>query len=130
MSATFPKPLMTILGPIVKGERTVILTEEFSARTDIGTIRVPKGFVSDGASVPRSVYSIIGHPFGKYLESAIIHDYLYRDETEFDASRAEADSIFLELMKAQGIGFSKRWAMYLAVRSGGWLSFKKRRAMP
>lgn len=126
MSNAFPKPLMTVLGPIVNGERTIILTQPFKAVTEIGVVTVPKGFHSDGASIPSWAMGIIGHPFGRYLESAIVHDYLYRDGAEFNASRAEADSIFLELMKAQGISFPKRWSMYLAVRSGGWLSFHKR----
>lgn len=115
-----------MLGPIVGGERTIIVTKEFVANTEIGVIRVPKDFISDGASIPKVGYSIVGHPFGRYLESAIVHDYLYRSNCSFDATRCEADGIFLELMKAQKVPFLLRWPMYLAVRSGGWLSFKKR----
>ncbi|HIE98682.1 MAG TPA: DUF1353 domain-containing protein, partial [Fuerstia sp.] len=38
---------------------------------------VPAGFVSDGASIPRLFWAIIGPPIGSsHLLPAIVHDYL------------------------------------------------------
>jgi len=78
-------------------------------------ITVPEGFVTDFASVPRLplMYLIAGDTAHA---AAVIHDYLYRTR---DRSRAEADAIFLEAMKASWEPFLRRWIMYLAVRAGG-----------
>ena len=126
MTAKFPQPLMSHLGPIIGGERTIIVDQPFVVHSEIGTIVVPKNFSSDGASIPQGAYSVVGHPFGRYLESAIVHDFLYRNGDFEDITRAEADGVFLELMKEQGIAFHLRWAMYLAVRAAGWRSYQKR----
>ena len=40
-------------------------------------------------------------------------------------SRKEADKVFLEVMKEQGIGFFKRQLMYRAVRTFGIFAYKK-----
>ncbi len=40
-------------------------------------IVVPKGFVTDGASIPRILWPIIP-PFGPLLEGAILHDFGYQ----------------------------------------------------
>ena len=39
-------------------------------------IKVFKGFITDGASIPKCLQSIY-NPFGKWIKSAVIHDYLY-----------------------------------------------------
>lgn len=84
------------------------------------TIIVPESFISDGASVPRPLWSIF-HPFGRYLEAAIIHDWLC---VEGKAGRCycnsrEAHQVFREAMQVQGVCFHKRWSMWLGVRAGG-----------
>lgn len=40
-------------------------------------IRVPKGFITDFASVPRILHSVLPKT-GKYGKAAVLHDYLYR----------------------------------------------------
>jgi len=39
---------------------------------------IPKGFITDLASVPSWLWSIMP-PFGKWMVAAIIHDYLYQN---------------------------------------------------
>ena len=56
---------------------------------------VPKGFVTDLASIPRIFFSAL-RPDGIYCHAAIIHDYLYWEQTR---SREESDSIFEIAMK-------------------------------
>lgn len=82
-------------------------------------IRVPKGFVTDFASIPRIFLNILPK-LDTHRRAAILHDYLYATEGIGIYSRAKCDSIFLEAMKVLGVPFMKRWAMYLAVRSGGF----------
>ncbi len=84
-------------------------------------ITVPKGFITDFASVPRILHSVFP-PRGKHSGAAIIHDYLYATQKR---SRSESDSIFLEAMKVLGVGWFRRSTMYSAVRVGGWLPWKR-----
>ena len=68
-----------ILSPLSDGEKWV-LRKEFSY--DIGfkgsknTIVIPVGFVTNFASIPKILWSILP-PIGKYTSISILHDYLY-----------------------------------------------------
>ena len=75
-------------------------------------ILVPKGFITNFASVPRFFWSIIP-PWGKYGKAAVIHDYLYYTKKY---TRKRADEIFLEGMEVLGVSLWKRQVMYWAVR--------------
>ena len=78
-------------------------------------IRVPAGFVTDLASVPRFLWSILP-PHGRYAKAAIVHDYLYDYAI---GTRKRADDIFLEGMKVLGVPKWRRYVMYWAVRMFG-----------
>jgi hypothetical protein len=80
---------------------------------------VPKGFKTDGASIPRIVWPLIGSPFtGRYSQAAVLHDFLYYTQM---TTRRKADRIFLEAMGVLKVPFWKRTIMYLAVRVAGWI---------
>ena len=85
-------------------------------------ITVPAGFETDGASVPRLFWPICPK-FSNYTNAAVVHDYLYFHRAvpgHFDEyDRADADRIFLELMRELGVSRWQRWAMYSAVRMFG-----------
>jgi hypothetical protein len=83
-------------------------------------IEVPEGFETDFASVPRGLWNIIP-PDGEYTQGAVLHDFLYNRQF---FSRAKCDWIFLDAMKVLNVPGWKRWAMYLAVRSFGWVPWK------
>lgn len=109
-----------------EGSKTLIqLTQNLIYKSsDEEMYIVPKGFVSDGASIPKFAWSIVGHPFGEYLESAVIHDYPYKFpdkwHKEYKNKRKRADWLLLDCMKSQCIKLWKRRIMYRAVRLGGW----------
>ncbi|AYV94403.1 DUF1353 domain-containing protein [Fusobacterium necrophorum] len=86
-------------------------------------ITVPKGFITDGASVPRIFWTLFP-PQGKYTPAAIIHDFLYSECNDTGINRTLADRIFLHIMKELGVSFLKRTAMYRAVRNFGESSWK------
>lgn len=76
------------------GETVVVLYADMAYYTSKGCIVVPKGFESDGCSMPRFFWRLFGHPFDmQYLREAILHDYLYKMQM-FD--RKTADLIFRE----------------------------------
>ena len=89
-------------------------------------IVAPAGFVSDGASIPRIFWRVIGPPFrGRYRDAAIIHDWLYSSGS---FTRIETDKIFMQAMKELGVSSWRRGAMYRAVRIGGansWQRYRK-----
>lgn len=78
---------------------------------------VPAGFITDFASIPRIFWRILP-PSGKYNKAAVVHDYLYSTQI---VHRDIADLIFYEAMGALGVPQWKRWTMYQAVRSCGWV---------
>lgn len=90
----------------------------FTLRVNGGdiTVWVPRGFVTDFASVPRPLWPIFP-PAGQWCEAAVIHDYLYSTRT---CSRFLADALFRECMALLGVPLWRRVAMYYAVRAFGW----------
>lgn len=86
----------------------------------VGKIRVPEGYCTDFASVPRLpvVYLWTG---GRAVLPSIVHDALYDCWTD-RISRKDADRVFLEAMRCRNDPkyAATRWAMYLGVRAGGW----------
>ncbi len=78
-------------------------------------VTVPKGFVTDFASIPRAFWSAL-RPDGEYAYAAVIHDYLYWTQTR---SRDEADGIFKMAMEDFDVGAVTIETIYGAVRLGG-----------
>ena len=74
-------------------------------------IEVPKGFTSDGASVPRFAWFIFPPNRTDYLPCAIIHDYLC-DLEQYN----KADKYFKECLKHLQVNKIHRCIMYYAVR--------------
>lgn len=89
--------------------------------TPLGTFTVPQGFISDGASMPRFFWRLIGHPFSMdYLREAVLHDYFYRIQ---NIPRKKADNIFMGLLKKQMP--VRCYVIYYALRLFGWIAWKK-----
>ena len=115
----FPEDLHFDNAGMIGGQRHIILTRSFRAATSLGVIVVPKGTISNGASIPRAAQSLVGDPFEEYLESAVVHDHLYSSANEH-YTRAEADFILRELMWNQvDVARWKAIAFWWAVRVGG-----------
>lgn len=107
------------------GRRCIITTSRFPAITSLGRIVVPAAFVSDGASIPKCAWSIIGSPFDEYLEECVVHDFLYSPLND-DFTREEADFVLKELMWNCGISKWKIAAFHVALRMFGGRNFKAR----
>ena len=76
--------------------------------TDI-SITVPKGFVTDFASVPKGLWSFGLSPHGKFSKAAIIHDYLYWTH---GCTREQSDMIMLIAMKESQVEKVDQFALY------------------
>lgn len=97
------------------------------------TITVPRGTLTDLASVPRLFRGIVGR-VGPHLEASIVHDYLYvawqvKDKWPTDAMRRFADELYLVAMQEAGM-VCKAHLIYLAVRFGGRGTFYGRNPEP
>ncbi|QLH51082.1 MAG: DUF1353 domain-containing protein [Candidatus Accumulibacter cognatus] len=91
-------------------------------------IVVPKGFVTDFASIPQSLWSLGLSPHGQYSRAAVVHDYLYWAQP---CTRAQADRLMVIAMKESNVGSFDEWAVYRAVDlfgSGPWEQNGKERA--
>ena len=91
-------------------------------------ISVPKGFVTDFASIPQPLWSFGLSPYGRFSKAAIVHDYLYWTQ---DCTREQADNLLLIAMKESGVSRSQQDEIYLGVRAGGeaaWESNRRDRA--
>ncbi len=83
--------------------------------TPFPPVTVPKGFVTDLASIPQIFFSLL-RPDGEYAYPAIIHDYLYWDQP---ISREEADEIFKLAMQDFEVNAAVKWLIHQTVRWGG-----------
>lgn len=84
-------------------------------------VRVPVGFVTDFASIPRVFWSSL-RPDGLYAYAAIIHDYLYWEQT---LSREQSDAAFKACMEDFKISAATVWAVHIGVRLGGKAAWKE-----
>ena len=117
---------LTELDPRLKDDDSIwILDAPLIYESDIvGKIAVPMQFETDFASVPRIplFYTLFGN---RAHREAVIHDYLYRQDSMPAVERKIADAVFLEAMEVRGKSFFVRWPMYFGVRLGGWTAYHK-----
>lgn len=86
-----------------------------SNRADIHPVHVPKGFVTDFASVPRPFWSLF-RPDGDYAYAAVLHDFLYWNQ---DREKHEADEVFRLAMNDLKITDRDATILYEAVNRFG-----------
>jgi len=113
----FTEPL--VVTPCPDGRTWILLCDfgyEIGQEGSNNVIDVPVGFYTDFASIPRLLWSFLPQ-WGKYGNAAVIHDFLYWDQSR---SRKKADEILLEGMVILEVGFIKRYLIYWAVRLWGW----------
>lgn len=106
------------------------LCQPFSYVTpDMHLITVPKGFITDFASVPRLLRTIY-ESSGGYSHASVIHDYLYVGGAvsgKKDITRKDADQIFYDAMRASGVPKRRAYLLWAAVRAGGFRAWQKRK---
>jgi len=108
--------------PLPNTEGNAVISEDYAIGLPISgkTLFIKSGFVTDGASIPKPAWSILGsYPFDPdILGPAIVHDALYSAEL---MDRADCDREFEELLRRNSAkGDSVHWLFYETVRLGGW----------
>ena len=100
-----------------------ILTDDYVYEVNGYPIKVFKGFITDGASIPK-VLQCIYNPYGKWIKGAIIHDYLYSKYNTTGINRKLADKIFKVIMLETGVNKNTANKFYKAVRLFGEMSWQ------
>lgn len=83
-------------------------------------VYVPRGYLTDGASVPRMFWNIIP-AWGEYGQACVLHDYLCEYNYYFDGlnsftlSRKKVNKIFDDSMRVLNVSNSKRFLIYNGV---------------
>lgn len=85
---------------MIKKDKIMLMTDYYF-KYENKVIRIPKGFIWDGATIPRFLWSILGvTPFGWANPASLVHDYIYILEGAIDTGiiipRKWADEKFIK----------------------------------
>jgi len=101
------------------------VAEDIATKNAGATIRVPKFFQYDGASIPSPAWQAIGTPFQpRFMIAAVFHDWLYHTH---QLDKKTTDALFYRLLLAHGVRKTKAVLMLAAVESFGtwyWINDK------
>lgn len=140
MSSQFKRPnkwkltkSLTFKTDLFENEIALFKKHKVDLKWNKDTLTVPKGYITDMASVPRAAWAFIA-PFD-VARAAICHDVMYEKlnavrkkvkKTEFATMRAIADTVFLHGMEAAEpkVASWKKWSAYYAVRMFGRFAIK------
>lgn len=117
-----PTDVRVLRGEFRDGRQLFQLLADVQYESDLlkGVVTVPVGYITDFSSVPRLplAYLVAGATAN---EAAVIHDWLYTSKAHDGKAitRAMADAVFKEAIKASEDTQAPAWLMWLAVRVGG-----------
>jgi hypothetical protein len=93
------------------------LQDDFSYENDLIKVTAKSGFTTDGASIPKPFWSVVGNPLeNDLLNPAIIHDGLY---ALMRLKRVECDKLLKEMLLFNGTSKVKAYFIYYAARLFG-----------
>lgn len=92
------------------------------------TIRIPAGFRTDLASVPRLFWALLP-PDGVYEKAAVVHDWhcIQLAAGNCTISSHDADGLFRRMAREEGTGLTARWLLWTGVRWGAVFNPARRR---
>jgi len=111
--------------------------QPLSYQDQLGLITVQPGAFTDGASIPRPLWSLIGSPMQDHrvFRAAAIHDQLYKSLGYLHAphiaggyyslTRSACDAIFRRALIEAGIPRYKARLYWAGVRTGGWVGWRR-----
>lgn len=101
------------------------LQEGIKIRWNGKRLYVPKGFESDGASVPRIFWRLVFPPGDSTaLRAAFLHDYIYRNHPE-GWTKEDADQMFYDVLLRDGMPKWRAYIAYTGVKLFGGFSWRK-----
>jgi hypothetical protein len=109
---------------------TMTLLSELHYTDPHGIVWVaPAGSIVNGASIPRSLWSLMGGPFeGKYRDASVLHDVAYEQHKR---PWQDCDRMFYNAMRCSGVSAVEAKTMFYALyRFGHHWKFTIKRAKP
>lgn len=101
---------------------------EVEASGEVFSFWIQAGFEFDGASIPRLLWRLCGHPMeAPRIAAALVHDWLYRAQL---TDRHMADEVFNRICKAVGMGAWRTGPEYYALRAFGWAAWNNNHYWP
>ena len=113
-------------------DREWIVLHDLEWRSDTAHVIVPRGFVTDLASIPRPLRGLLDVT-GPSRAPAVLHDYLYcfqRDAAGTPVTRRWADDLFRIALAGAGVSLVTRSLYWSGVRLGGWRYWGRRGRAP
>jgi len=117
------------------GTRTWEIVKDFHFNIDGKDYIVPKGFVFDGASIPKFLHTWLS-PVGVLLMGGLVHDYAYKytvllqknkKESGHVMTQKQADQTFRDInIEVNGFRLLNNLAYY-ALRLGGFVAWNGHR---
>lgn len=86
--------------------------KEFQCTNEFVDVVVPKGYVTDLASIPRALWWFMP-PAGRHAQACVVHDFMYDNAI---STKELADKGFHAGLLELGIPRWRAYAMYLAVK--------------
>jgi len=104
---------------------------ELIHETMIGDVIIPKGFVTDGASIPK-MFLLFTTPTSKAFPAAIVHDYMLSkiDMNNYYTTRSFADEVFYKTLSETNVSTINANLLYYSVSlftiiKSSWVELKK-----
>lgn len=121
--SSFTEPLEYEPYKYLKGRQLYTITRDItycvgSLEDPFWKVTIPKGFVTDLATIPWP-FRLIFKPNGKYVQAAVLHDYLimaYKTNRGKTFTRLTIDAIFYEAMLVLGVNRIIASIFYYTVR--------------
>lgn len=126
-NTTSPRGTVTMPHVQIISGSTCRLARDWELRLELddGTechVKIGAGFVFDGASIPRALWRVCGHPLeAPRFVAALVHDWLYAAHV---TTRAEADAIYRAILRAVGVAGWRCAIEYAALRLAGGAAWK------
>jgi len=94
---TYLTPLQ--VEPIIGTNKRKLLSDFYYIDEVVGFIKVPKGFITDFATIPKIVPRwIINRDSPAIREASVVHDYLYSGKCTLSLARYAADAVLYRAM--------------------------------
>lgn len=137
---------MKFLTPLVTQKHSepgeFILFRDFKVKLDMCVATVPRGFITDFASVPRLAQLLPGfNRTEASAQAAVLHDWAYccrgvlpvvwdyqpNVPSRLLLTRRLCDKLLYDGLRASGYSWLTASLFYGAVRAGGWLHWNRRK---
>lgn len=127
MTTLFPDPLHFTLDGWHGDCMVYRLDHYYRICTSRGWITIPRGFCTDGLSIPPFAWLVVGPTNGPAFGAGLLHDYLYSRESTLyhNHPREICDLLFKEAMWNLGISWFRREMIYRSVRLFGGKFYKR-----